>query len=60
MTCHFSRGTTLWAVQDYQMSTTEAKKYVIKYGLAGKVKVLRNDGQMLIVTTQPIVLEEKC
>ena len=58
MKSHFDRGTTLWATQDYQNAIAEAKKYVIKYGLSGKVKVIRHNGQVLIVTTQPIVLEE--
>jgi hypothetical protein len=53
-----SRGVTLWATQDYQMAIAEAKKYVIKYGLVGKVKVIRHEGQLLIITTQPIILEE--
>lgn len=57
---HFERGTTLFATQDYQNAINEAKKYVIKYGLAGKVKVIKHNGQMLIVTTEAITLEEKC
>ena len=57
---HFDRGTTLWATQDYQNASNEAKKYVIKYGLAGKVKVIRYNGQLLIVTTETIILGEKC
>ena len=57
-TSRFERGTTLWATQDYQNAITEAKKYVIKYGLSGKVKVIRHNGQVLIVTTQSIILEE--
>ena len=60
MKCHFERGTTLWATQDYQNATNETKKYVIKYGLSGKVKVIRHNGQLLIVTTEAITLEEKC
>jgi len=55
--CHFKRGTTLWATQDYQMAIAEAKKYVIMYGLSGKVRVIRHEGQIMVVTTQPIILE---
>jgi len=57
---HFDRGFTLWATQDYQNAIGEAKKYVIKYGLSGKVKVIRHKGQILIVTNEAITLEEKC
>lgn len=58
MKCHIDRGVTLWATQDYQNAIIEAKKYVIKYGLDGKVKVIRHEGQLLIVTKEPIILEE--
>ena len=58
MKYHINRGVTLWATQDYQNAITEAKKYVIKYGLTGKVKVIRHQGQLLIVTKEPIILEE--
>ena len=58
MMVSLSKGTTLWATQDYQNAIAEAKKYVIKYGLDGKVKVIRHEGQLLIVTKEPIILEE--